>query len=201
MPIGFGAFLSNIPMAGLAEPGGILYLFYTVGLTSGVFPLLIFMGVGAMTDFGPLLANPKTLLLGTAAQFWIFATLLRAMAIGFVGKEAAAIAIIGGADGLTAIYVTIKLAHHLLGAIAVATYSHMALVPLIQPPMMKLLTTQQERQRIMIQLRSVSQTEKIIFPLMQVILVGIILPEAAPLLCMFCFGNLMRESGVVERTS
>ena len=199
VPIGFGAVLANIPMAGLAEPGGILYLFYSIGLTSGVFPLLIFMGVGAMTDFGPLLANPKTLLLGAAAQFGIFATLIGAISIGFVGKEAAAIAIIGGADGPTAIYVTTKLAPHLLGAIAVAAYSYMALVPLIQPPIMKLLTTEEERQRPMTQLRPVSQTEKIIFPLMLVILVGMILPEAAPLLGMFCFGNLMRESGVVER--
>lgn len=182
VPIGFGAVLSNIPMAGLAEPGGILYLFYSIGLASGVFPLLIFMGVGAMTDFGPLLANPKTLLLGAAAQFGIFAALLGAMVIGFVGKEAAAIAIIGGADGPTAIYITTKLAPHLLGAIAVAAYSYMALVPLIQPPIMKLLTTEEERQRPMTQLRSVSQTEKIIFPIMLVILVGMILPEVDPLL-------------------
>ncbi len=180
---------------------GILYLFYLVGLTSGVFPLLIFMGVGALTDFGPLLANPKTLLLGAAAQFGIFSTLLGAIALGFSESEAAAIAIIGGADGPTAIYVTTKLAPHLLGAIAVAAYSYMALVPLIQPPIMRLLTTQQERQRCMTQLRPVSQTEKIIFPILLLMLVGLVLPEAAPLLGMFCFGTLMRECGVVDRLS
>ncbi len=180
---------------------GILYLFYSVGLTSGVFPLLIFMGVGAMTDFGPLLANPKTLLLGAAAQVGIFCTLLGAIALGFTGGEAAAIAIIGGADGPTAIYVTTKLAPHLLGAIAVAAYSYMALVPMIQPPIMKLLTTKEERQRTMKQLRHVSQTEKIVFPVLLLMLVGLVLPEATPLLGMFCFGTLMRECGVVERLS
>ncbi len=180
---------------------GILYLFYLVGLSSGVFPLLIFMGVGAMTDFGPLLANPKTLLLGGAAQFGIFATLVGALMLGFSGEEAASIAIIGGADGPTAIYLTSKLSPHLLGAIAVAAYSYMALVPMLQPPIMRLLTTTEERQRSMSQLREVSQTEKIIFPLMLLILVGLILPEAAPLLGMFCFGTLMRESGVVDRLS
>ncbi len=180
---------------------GILYLFYVVGLSTGVFPLLIFMGVGAMTDFGPLLANPKTLLLGGAAQFGIFFTLAGALMLGFTGEEAASIAIIGGADGPTAIYLTSKLAPHLLGAIAVAAYSYMALVPMIQPPIMRLLTTREERQRTMTQLREVSQTEKILFPLVLLILVGLILPEAAPLLGMFCFGTLMRESGVVERLS
>lgn len=180
---------------------GILYLFYSVGLASGVFPLLIFMGVGAMTDFGPLLANPKTLLLGAAAQIGIFTTLLGAIALGFTGGEAAAIAIIGGADGPTAIYVTTKLAPHLLGAIAVAAYSYMALVPLIQPPIMKLLTTKEERQRSMQQLRHVSPTEKIVFPVLLLLLVGLVLPEATPLLGMFCFGTLMRECGVVERLS
>ncbi|MFK5986008.1 MAG: sodium ion-translocating decarboxylase subunit beta [Pseudomonadota bacterium] len=180
---------------------GILYLFYSVGLTTGVFPLLIFMGVGAMTDFGPLLANPKTLLLGAAAQVGIFATLLGAIALGFSGGEAAAIAIIGGADGPTAIYVTTKLAPHLLGAIAVAAYSYMALVPLIQPPIMRWLTTEEERKRTMTQLRHVSQTEKIVFPILLLMLVGLVLPEATPLLGMFCFGTLMRECGVVERLS
>ncbi|MCU7967274.1 MAG: sodium ion-translocating decarboxylase subunit beta, partial [gamma proteobacterium symbiont of Bathyaustriella thionipta] len=180
---------------------GILYLFYAAGLTTGVFPLLIFMGVGAMTDFGPLLANPKTLLLGAAAQFGIFSTLIGAIALGFTGSEAAAIAIIGGADGPTAIYVTTKLAPHLLGAVAVAAYSYMALVPLIQPPIMKLLTTDEERQRVMTQLRPVSQSEKIIFPVLLLLLVGLFMPEAAPLLGMFCFGTLMRECGVVERLS
>jgi len=180
---------------------GILYLFYSVGLVSGAFPLLIFMGVGAMTDFGPLLANPKTLLLGAAAQFGIFVTLLGAMALGFSGPEAAAIGIIGGADGPTAIYVTTKLAPHLLGAIAVAAYSYMALVPMIQPPIMRALTTEEERKRPMTQLRHVSQTEKIVFPLLFVVLVGMVLPEATPLLGMFCFGTIMRECGVVERLS
>jgi carboxybiotin decarboxylase len=180
---------------------GILYLFYSVGLMTGVFPLLIFMGVGAMTDFGPLLANPKTLLLGAAAQVGIFTTLLGALALGFTGGEAAAIAIIGGADGPTAIYVTTKLAPHLLGAIAVAAYSYMALVPLIQPPIMKFLTTEEERKRAMTQLRHVSQTEKIIFPILLLLLVGLVLPEATPLLGMFCFGTLMRECGVVDRLS
>ncbi len=180
---------------------GILYLFYSVGLMTGVFPLLIFMGVGAMTDFGPLLANPKTLLLGAVAQVGIFTTLLGAIALGFTGGEAAAIAIIGGADGPTAIYVTTKLAPHLLGAIAVAAYSYMALVPMIQPPIMRLLTTEDERKRTMTQLRHVSQTEKIIFPILLLLLVGLVLPEAAPLLGMFCFGTLMRESGVVDRLS
>lgn len=180
---------------------GILYLFYSVGLMTGVFPLLIFMGVGAMTDFGPLLANPKTLLLGAAAQVGIFVTLLGAIALGFTGGEAAAIAIIGGADGPTAIYVTTKLAPHLLGAIAVAAYSYMALVPLIQPPIMRFLTTEEERKRTMTQLRHVSQTEKIVFPILLLLLVGLVLPEATPLLGMFCFGTLMRECGVVERLS
>jgi oxaloacetate decarboxylase beta subunit len=180
---------------------GILYLFYSIGLASGVFPLLIFMGVGAMTDFGPLLANPKTLLLGAAAQVGIFVTLLGALALGFSGGEAAAIAIIGGADGPTAIYVTAKLAPDLLGAIAVAAYSYMALVPLIQPPIMRLLTTEEERKRSMTQLRHVSPTEKIIFPVLLLLLVGLVLPEATPLLGMFCFGTLMRECGVVDRLS
>ena len=206
VPIGFGAILSNIPIAGIAEPGGILYYLYE-GIKSGVFPLLIFMGVGSMTDFGPMLANPKTLLLGAAAQFGIFTTLLGALALNMIPgmefsmSDAAAIAIIGGADGPTAIYVTAKLAPHLLGAVAVAAYSYMALVPLIQPPIMKLLTTEEERQRVMTQLRPVSQSEKIIFPVLLLILVGLVLPEAAPLLGMFCFGTLLRECGVVERLS
>lgn len=185
---------------------GILYLIYTVGLTTGLFPLLIFMGVGAMTDFGPLLANPKTLLLGAAAQFGIFAALLGAVGLTVMGigvdfsiADAAAIGIIGGADGPTAIYVATKLAPELLGAIAVAAYSYMALVPMIQPPIMKALTTEDERKIKMEQLRPVSQTEKIIFPLLLLVLVALLLPDAAPLLGMFCFGNLMRECGVVER--
>lgn len=187
---------------------GILYLIYTVGLTTGLFPLLIFMGVGAMTDFGPLLANPKTLLLGAAAQFGIFAALLGALAltaldigVQFSLADAASIGIIGGADGPTAIYVTSKLAPDLLGAIAVAAYSYMALVPLIQPPIMKALTTEAERKIKMEQLRIVPQAEKIIFPILILVLVALLLPDAAPLLGMFCFGNLMRECGVVDRLS
>lgn len=180
---------------------GILYLFYAIGLQSGAFPLLIFMGVGAMTDFGPLLANPRTLLLGAAAQVGIFITLIGALLLGFDIREAASIGIIGGADGPTAIYVTSTLAPHLLGAIAVAAYSYMALVPLIQPPIMRLLTTQAERKIVMTQLRHVSRLEKILFPLVLLVLVALILPDAAPLLGMFCFGNLMRECGVVERLS
>ena len=206
LPIGFGAILSNIPVAGIAEHGGILYYLY-YGIKTGVFPLIIFMGVGAMTDFGPMLANPKTLFLGAAAQFGIFATLLGALALNaipgleFTLKDAAAIAIIGGADGPTAIYVASKLAPELLGAIAVAAYSYMALVPLIQPPIMRLLTTEDERKIEMQQLRIVSPIEKIIFPLMLLILCALLIPSAAPLVGMFCLGNLMNSCGVVERLS
>lgn len=207
IPIGFGGILSNIPVANMAEGAGVLHLFYEVGLPTSVFPLLIFMGVGAMTDFGPMLANPKTLLLGAAAQFGIFGTLIGALALTAMGipgmeftlKEAASIAIIGGADGPTSIFVTSKLAPDLLGPIAVAAYSYMALVPLIQPPIMRALTTKEERAIVMQQLRHVSQAEKIIFPLVLCLLVGLLLPDAAPLVGMFAFGNLLRESGVVER--
>jgi sodium ion-translocating decarboxylase beta subunit len=207
LPIGFGAILANIPGAGIAEGSGILHVFYVVGIESGAFPLIIFMGVGALTDFGPLLANPKTLLLGAAAQFGIFATLLGAMGLTTLGvfdfslTDAAAIGIIGGADGPTSIYVASKLAPELLGAIAVASYSYMALVPLIQPPIMRALTTEKERQIEMVQLREVSTAEKIIFPVMLLMLVALLLPDAAPLLGMFAFGNLMKESGVVDRLS
>ncbi|WP_079963559.1 oxalacetate decarboxylase subunit beta [Salmonella enterica] len=174
---------------------GVLALFYKVAIGSGVAPLVIFMGVGAMTDFGPLLANPRTLLLGAAAQFGIFATVLGALTLNYFGL------IIGGADGPTAIYLSGKLAPELLGAIAVAAYSYMALVPLIQPPIMKALTTETERKIRMVQLRTVSKREKILFPVVLLMLVALLLPDAAPLLGMFCFGNLMRESGVVERLS
>lgn len=207
LPIGFGAILANIPSAGIAEGSGILHVFYVVGIESGAFPLIIFMGVGALTDFSPLLANPKTLLLGAAAQFGIFATLLGAIGLTAMGifdfslTDAAAIGIIGGADGPTSIYVASKLAPDLLGAIAVASYSYMALVPLIQPPIMRALTTEKERQIEMVQLRKVSKTEKIIFPIMLLMLVALLLPDAAPLLGMFAFGNLMKESGVVDRLS
>lgn len=186
---------------------GMLYLFYSVIIASGVGPLVIFMGVGAMTDFGPLLANPKTLLLGAAAQFGIFATVLGALALSQFGimdfsvAQAAAIGIIGGADGPTAIYVSSLLAPELLGAIAVAAYSYMALVPMIQPPIMRALTTELERKIEMKQLRTVGKLEKICFPMMLLILIAMLLPSATPLLGMFCFGNLMRECGVVERLS
>lgn len=205
--IGFGGLLSNIPGAGIAEPGGLLYLTYEVGIKTGAFPLIIFMGVGALTDFGPLLANPRTLFLGAAAQFGIFATLLGALGMTELGvmdftlKEAAAIGIIGGADGPTAIYVSGMLAPQLLGAIAVAAYSYMALVPIIQPPIMRLLTTAEERKIHMVQLRDVSKTERILFPILLLLLVALLLPTAAPLLGMLAFGNLMRECGVVDRLS
>ncbi|MEM7101364.1 MAG: sodium ion-translocating decarboxylase subunit beta [Pseudomonadota bacterium] len=205
--IGFGGILSNIPGAEIATGDGLLHLVYVVGIETGAFPLIIFMGVGAMTDFGPLLANPKTLFLGAAAQFGIFATLLGALGLTSMGvmdfslKEAAAIGIIGGADGPTAIYVAGQLAPHLLGAIAVAAYSYMALVPIIQPPIMKALTTEKERAIEMVQLREVSKLEKIVFPLLLLLLIALLLPSAAPLLGMFCFGNLMRECGVVDRLS
>lgn len=207
IPIGFGGLLANLPVAGMAAPGGLLMLIYEVGIPTSVFPLLIFMGVGAMTDFGPMLANPRTLLLGAAAQLGIFGTLLGALALtawgvpgfDFTMREAASIAIIGGADGPTSIFVTSKLAPELLGPIAVAAYSYMALVPLIQPPIMRALTTEKERAIVMTQLRPVSQAEKIIFPLVLLLLISLLLPDAAPLIGMFCLGNLMRECGVVER--
>jgi oxaloacetate decarboxylase beta subunit len=207
IPIGFGGILANLPVAGMADPGGLLYMIYQVGLPTTIFPLLIFMGVGAMTDFGPMLANPRTLLLGAAAQFGIFGTLLGALALtawGIPGfefslKEAASIAIIGGADGPTSIFVTSQLAPHLLGPIAVAAYAYMALVPMIQPPIMRALTNDKERAIVMTQLRPVSKAEKIIFPIALLLLVAMLLPSAAPLVGMLCFGNLMRESGVVDR--
>lgn len=204
-PIGFGALLTNIPLAGFSEVGGLLHYIYYVGIETGVFPLLIFMGVGAMTDFGALIANPRMLLLGAAAQFGIFATLFGAIALNavpgfeFTLQDAAAIAIIGGADGPTAIFLASRLAPDLLGAIAVAAYSYMALVPIIQPPIMRALTNSEERKIEMAQLRHVSQREKILFPLAVLMLTILFLPTATPLVGMFCFGNLMRECGVVER--
>ncbi|MBY8127671.1 sodium ion-translocating decarboxylase subunit beta [Vibrio fluvialis] len=207
LPIGFGAVLANIPNAGFTEPGGLLYYVYHVGIEFGVFPLLIFMGVGAMTDFGALIANPKTLWLGAAAQLGIFATLFGAIMLNYVpGMEftmadASSIAIIGGADGPTAIFLASQLSPDLLGAIAVAAYSYMALVPIIQPPIMKALTTPEERQIKMAQLRHVGKTEKIIFPLVVLLMTILFLPAATPLVGMFCLGNLMREAGVVERLS
>ena len=214
VPIAFGGLLSNIPMLpgeAIAGPNGFLGIIFEAGIHKGIFPLIIFMGVGAMTDFGPLIANPKTALLGGAAQFGIFGALLLALALAplmtamgmdpFTIQQASAIGIIGGADGPTSIYVTNKLAPELLGAIAVAAYSYMALVPVIQPPIMKLLTTEEERKIKMSQLRDVSKIEKIVFPLIVLLLCIIFLPSACPLVGAFCFGNLCRECGVVERLS
>lgn len=213
LPIAFGMLITNLPFGELYHPelwqypvnfdavlheGGLLDLLY-IGVKLGVYPPLIFLGVGAMTDFGPLIANPRSILLGAAAQFGIFVVFIGAILLGFTGPEAASIGIIGGADGPTAIFLTSKLAPHLLGPIAVAAYSYMALVPIIQPPIMKLLTTKEERQVVMEQLRPVSKKEKIIFPIMVTILVVLILPSAAPLVAMLMLGNLIRESGVVER--
>lgn len=207
LPIGFGAILANIPNAGFTEPGGLLYYIYHVGIESGVFPLLIFMGVGALTDFGALIANPKTLWLGAAAQLGIFATLFGAVLLNlvpgmeFTMADASSIAIIGGADGPTAIFLASRLSPDLLGAIAVAAYSYMALVPIIQPPIMKALTTPQERKIEMAQLRHVSKLEKMVFPLVVLLMSVLFLPSSTPLVGMFCLGNLMRESGVVDRLS
>jgi oxaloacetate decarboxylase beta subunit len=207
IPIGFGGILANIPLAGIAGPDGLLGILYSAGIESGVFPLLIFMGVGAMTDFGPMLSRPSLIILGAAAQFGIFFTLFGAIAmnlvpgIEFTLADAAAIAIIGGADGPTAIYVGSQLAPDLLGAIAVAAYSYMALVPIIQPPIMKLLTTEEERQTRMTQLRHVGKLEKILFPLLLLLVTLLLLPAATPLVGMLCFGNLLKECGVVERLS
>lgn len=224
LPIGFGMLLTNLPLANLMEagvntlhiqnvdaventmtvvshiqqPGGLLGYFF-LGDELGIFPPLIFLGVGAMTDFGPLIANPKSLLLGAAAQFGIFLTFVGAIFLGFTGPEASSIGIIGGADGPTSIYLAGKLSPHLLGPIAVAAYSYMALVPIIQPPIMKALTTQKERVIRMPMMRAVSKTEKIIFPIMVTLLVSLVLPSAAPLIGMLMLGNLMRECGVVER--
>ena len=207
VPIGFGAILSNIPVTGIAGPEGLLGYVYAVGIDTGVFPLLIFMGVGALTDFSALIANPKTLLLGAAAQFGIFFTLLGALALNaipgfdFSLADAAAIGIIGGADGPTAIFLASRLAPELLGAIAVAAYSYMALVPIIQPPIMRALTSEKERRIVMQQLRPVSRLERILFPLTVLLITALLLPEAVPLIGMLTFGNLLRECGVVDRLS
>ena len=202
VPIAFGGLLSNIPVCDIAGPHGFLGIVYEMGIHKGLFPLIIFMGVGAMTDFGPLIANPKTLLLGGAAQFGIFGALLMALTMfGFSLPQAASIGIIGGADGPTSIFVTSQLAPELLGAIAVAAYSYMALVPVIQPPIMKLLTTEKERKIQMKQLRAVSKREKIVFPLMVLVLCAIVLPDACPLIGALTFGNLCKECGVTDRLS
>lgn len=208
VPIGFGALLVNLPLSTLLEMpmaendflGGLLY-YLSLGVELGIYPPLIFLGVGALTDFGPLIANPITLMLGAAAQLGIFVTLLGALFLGFTPLEASAIGIIGGADGPTAIYLTNRLAPELLGSIAIAAYSYMALVPIIQPPIMKLLTTQKERVIVMEQLRVVSKKEKILFSIVVTILIGLLLPEAIPLVGMLMLGNLFRESGVTERLS
>lgn len=212
LPIAFGMLLANLPLAGImdapkdGQTGGLLYYLYQ-GVKLGIYPPLIFLGVGAMTDFGPLIANPKSILLGAAAQIGIFITFIGALLLGLIPgidfgvKEAASIGIIGGADGPTAIFVTGKLAPELLGAIAVAAYSYMALVPIIQPPIMRALTTKKERSIVMEQLRPVSKTEKILFPIIITILVSLMLPSAAPLVGMLMLGNLFRECGVVDRIS
>ena len=223
LPIAFGMLLTNLPGAGLfhselwtafldenspmfhnygaiMREGGLLDILY-IGVKAGIYPCLIFIGVGAMTDFGPLIANPKSLLLGAAAQLGIFITFLTANALGFSEAEAGSIGIIGGADGPTSIFLTSKLAPNLLGPVAIAAYSYMALVPVIQPPIMRALTTKKERAIRMKQLRSVSKTEKIIFPVMVATIVALILPDAAPLIGCLMLGNLMRECGVVERLS
>lgn len=208
LPIGFGGLLANIPIANMAGHDGMLGIIYSMGITNQFFPLLIFMGVGAMTDFGPLLANPKTALLGGAAQFGIFGSLVGAVmlsqyvpGINFTLEQAAAISIIGGADGPTSIFVASKLAPELLGAIAVAAYSYMALVPLIQPPIMRALTNDNEKRIKMSTLRKISKLEKIVFPLVVLTLTILILPDAAPLIGALCLGNFARESGVVDRLS
>ena len=221
LPIAFGMLLTNLPGAGMYHTelfadghvhwtnaegvgfdriGGLIDFLY-LGVKLGIYPCLIFVGVGAMTDFGPLIANPKSLLLGAAAQFGIFATFLGATAMGFTPAESGSIGIIGGADGPTAIYLTSKLAPQLLGPIAVAAYSYMALVPVIQPPIMKALTNKEERKIVMKQLRTVSKTEKIIFPIAMTMIISLLLPSAAPLIGCLMLGNLMKECGVVERLS
>ena len=206
LPIAFGVLLANLPLAGLmAEPvgseaGGLLYYLY-LGVKKGIYPSLIFLGIGAMTDFGPLIARPSSLLLGAAAQFGIGIAFIVASALGFTPAEAASIGIIGGADGPTAIYLTTRLAPHLLAAIAIAAYSYMALIPIIQPPLMKLITTKKEREIVMTQVRTVSKLEKICFPIFVTIFCVLLLPSVAPLIGMLMMGNLFKESGVVERLS
>ncbi|MDU1642425.1 sodium ion-translocating decarboxylase subunit beta [Peptoniphilus harei] len=206
LPIAFGMLLRNLPLAGLmdvADPwqsSGVLAIMYN-GVKSNLFPCLIFMGVGTMTDFGPLIANPISLILGSAAQFGIYVAFIIAVKLGFTGPEAASIAIIGGADGPTAIFTTSQLAPHLLAPIAVAAYSYMALIPMIQPPIMKALTTEKERKTVMTSLRKVTKLEKVIFPVVVVLFTSLLLPDVAPLLGMLMLGNLFKESGVVARLS
>ena len=202
LPIGFGAILTNLPLTGIAEANGLLGILYKAGISTELFPLLIFIGIGAMTDFGPLLENPKMALLGAAGQLGIFCTLMLALVFGFSLNEAASIGIIGAIDGPTAIYVSTKLAPHLLGPIAVAAYSYMSLVPIIQPPVMRLLTTDAERKvRMPYTRREVSKLARILFPIIVTIIVSLLAPVASPLIATLMFGNLMRESGVVQRLS
>jgi len=208
LPIAFGGLLANIPIANISGPHGFLGVIYQAGLSNELFPIIIFMGVGAMTDFGPLLSNPKTALLGGAAQFGIFGTLVGAVALSqytdifnFTLQQSSAISIIGGADGPTSIFIATKLAPELLGAIAVASYSYMAMVPIIQPPIMKALTTDEERRIKMSTLRHVSRMEKLVFPIVVLMLAILVLPESTPLIGAFMFGNFLKESGVVERLS
>lgn len=202
IPIGFGIFLVNLPLADLMKENNLLWVFYHFAIEKwGIIPPLIFMGVGAMTDFGPLINNPKTLLLGAAAQFGVYVTVFGALLLGFNLQEAASIGIIGGADGPTTIFLTSKLAPHLLGANAVAAYSYMAMVPIIQPPIMRLLTTREERMIKMKQLRPVSKLEKVAFPILATLVILLLIPETAPLMGMFMVGNLFREAGVVQRLS
>ena len=198
-PIAFGCILANIPKNGFEQPGVMSVIMY--GINHEVFPPLMFLGVGAMTDFGPLIANPKTLLLGAAAQAGVFVALLGAMLLGFTVQEAAAIGIIGGADGPTSIYLAAKMAPQLLGAIAVAAYSYMSLVPLIQPPIMHLFTTEADRKIVMKQLRPVSKFEKIVFPIMTTIIISLLLPSVTALIGMLMLGNLFKEAGCLDRLS
>lgn len=199
VPIGFGIFAANFPLTGLTEEGGLFYIFYHYGIANELIPPLIFLGLGAMTDFGPVIANPKTLLLGAAAQLGVYAAFFGALLMGFTIQEAATIGIIGGADGPTTIFLAANLAPHLMGSVAVAAYSYMALVPVIIPPIAKLLTTKQERAMVMTQMRVVSKTEKIVFPLLTSIVIMLLVPKSAPLIAMFMLGNFFMESGVVER--
>lgn len=202
IPIGFGAILTNLPLTGIVESHGLLGILYAAGIETELFPLLIFIGVGAMTDFGPLLENPKMALLGAAGQFGIFGTLMLALVLGFDLREAGSVGIIGAIDGPTAIYVSSKLAPHLLGPIAVAAYSYMSLVPIIQPPIMRLLTTEAERKvRMPYSRREISKTTRVLFPIVVTLIVSLIAPVASPLIATLMFGNLLRESGVVQRLS
>ncbi|MCX7856872.1 MAG: sodium ion-translocating decarboxylase subunit beta [Deltaproteobacteria bacterium] len=199
VPIGFSIFLVNMPIAPLTGPGELINLFFKYGIETEIIPCLIFLGIGALTDFGPMIANPKTLLLGASAQLGVYVAFFGSLLLGFDLKEAASIGIIGGADGPTTIYLASSLAPHILGMVAVAAYSYMAMVPLIQPPIMKLLTTEKERKIRMKQLRPVSKTEKIVFPIIGTIVICLLTPPAAPLMGMFMIGNLFRECRVVER--